>query len=338
MSCRLARAALTAAAFAVLGLLGDSASAVERQLTNASYDVTREFYTDFNQAFAAHWRAKTGDAVEIHQSHGGSSKQARAVIDGLDADVVTMNQAADIDAIAEKSGRLAKDWAARLPNASVPFTSTIVFVVRKGNPKAIQGWGDLVRPGVGVIVPNPKTSGNGRYSYLAAWGWAAREKGGEDGARAFVQQLFANVPVLDAGGRGATTSFAERGLGDVLLTFENEVALLQAEFGSDGFEAVYPSTSIRADLPVAWVDDVVAKHGTQDLARAYLEYLYSPEGQEIGARRGYRPTASDVALRYAARFPKLELLSVQDVAGSWSGAQKKHFADGGTFDQIYALR
>lgn len=306
-----------------------------RFLTNASYDVTREFYDAYNRAFQAHWKQKTGESIEIRQSHGGSSKQARAVVDGLEADVVTMNQALDIDAIAA-SGRLAKDWAARLPNASAPFSSTIVFVVRAGNPKRIRDWNDLVEDGVSVILPNPKTSGNGRYSYLAAWAAAARN-GGEPAARAYLKKLFANVPVLDTGGRGATTTFAERGIGDVLLTFENEVALIQREFGTDRFVAVHPPTSILAPLPVAWVDAVVEARGTRDLARSYLEWLYAPEAQTLGAELAYRPNDPVVAAKFAARFPRVELVSVESVSGSWQEALAKHFADGASFDQIYAL-
>lgn len=307
-----------------------------RFLTNASYDVTREFYDAYNRAFQAHWKQKTGESIEVRQSHGGSSKQARAVVDGLEADVVTMNQALDIDAIAA-SGRIAKDWATRLPNASAPFSSTIVFVVRAGNPKGIRDWNDLAKPGVSVILPNPKTSGNGRYSYLAAWAAAARD-GGEPAARTYLGKLFANVPVLDTGGRGATTTFAERGIGDVLLTFENEVALIQKEFGADRFVAVHPSTSILAPLPVAWVDAVVDPRGTRDLAHSYLEWLYTPEAQTLGAELSYRPSDPAVATKFAARFPDIELVSVESVAGSWQEALAKHFADGASFDQIYAVK
>ena len=326
------------ALLATLGALAaPHASAAKREITNASYDVTRELYASINPAFAAKWKADTGEELVIHQSHGGSSKQARAVIDGLDADVVTMNQALDIDQIAKHGGRVKPDWAARLPNRSAPFSSTIVFVVRKGNPKGVRDWPDLAKPGVGVILPNPKTSGNGRYSYLAAWGWAAGPKKDETAARAFVKALFANVPVLDTGGRGATTTFAERGIGDVLLTFENEVALIRGEFGNE-FEAVYPSSSIRADLPVAWVDAVVGKRGTADVAKAYLEYLYTPEGQEIAARQHYRPLSQEVAARHADAFPALELLTVDQVAGGWDAALAIHFRDGGVFDEVYLPR
>ena len=319
----------------VVGLLAASiASADERVITNASYDVTRELYAAYNPAFQAHWKQKTGETIAIRQSHGGSSKQARAVIDGLEADVVTMNQALDVDEIA-KSGRIARDWSTRLPNGSAPFSSTIVFVVRAGNPKGIRDWSDLAKPGVGVVLPNPKTSGNGRYSYLAAWSAASRD-GGEPAARAFLKKLLANVPVLDTGGRAATTTFAERGIGDVLLTFENEVALIEKEFGADRFEAVHPSTSILAPLPVAWVDAVVDARGTKDLAREYLEWLYSPEAQTIGAKLSYRPSSPEIAARFADRFPKLELVTVEAVAGGWQEALAKHFADGASFDQVYA--
>ena len=326
------RSLLLAAPLALLA--SPPAAAAHREITNVSYDVTRELYTSINAAFTARWKAETGDELTIHQSHGGSSKQARAVIDGLEADVVTMNQSLDIDQIAKHGGRVGTEWAARLPNGSAPFSSTIVFVVRKGNPKGIRDWADLTKPGVGVILPNPKTSGNGRYSYLAAWGQAAGAKNDEDAARAYVKALFANVPVLDTGGRGATTTFAERGLGDVLLTFENEVALIRAEFG-DGFEAVYPSSSIRADLPVAWVDEVVEKRGTADVARAYLEFLYTPEGQEIAARQHYRPLSPEVAARHADAFPALRLLTVEQVAGGWDQALAIHFKDGGVLDEVY---
>lgn len=330
------RIVLRASLAAALSLLATGAIAADRSLTNASYDVTREFYDAYNKQFQQAWKAKTGEAVEIHQSHGGSSKQARAVIDGLDADVVTMNQALDIDEIA-KSGRIAKDWSSRLPNASAPFSSTIVFVVRKGNPKGIRDWGDLAKPGVGVVLPNPKTSGNGRYSYLAAWAWASKQDG-EAAAPTFLKALFANVPVLDTGGRAATTTFAERGIGDVLLTFENEVALIQKEFGVDRFEAVTPSLSILAPLPVAWVDAVVDARGTKELARAYLEGLYTPDAQTLGAQLAYRPTAPAIAAQFADRFPKLELVTVESVAGSWQQALDKHFKDGGSFDRIYAVK
>jgi sulfate/thiosulfate-binding protein len=306
-------------------------------LLNVSYDVTREFYKEFNASFETHWKAATGEDLKIDQSHGGSSKQARAVIDGLEADVVTMNQAPDIDILASAGKLLPVDWATRLPNHSVPYTSTILFVVRKGNPKGIRDWSDLVRPGVSVIIPNPKTSGNGRYSYLAAWGYALRQpEGNEASAREFVKQLFANVAVLDAGGRGASTTFGVHGIGDVLLTFENEAALLQREMGADALLEIVPSTSIVAENPVTWVDRYVEKHGLEKVARAYLEYLYSEEGQEIAAKHHFRPINGSVLARHTSSFPALRLFTVEDVAHSWAAAQTKHFNDGGIFDQIYA--
>jgi sulfate transport system substrate-binding protein len=306
-------------------------------LLNVSYDVTREFYKEFNVSFATHWKAATGEDLKIDQSHGGSSKQARAVIEGLEADVVTMNQAPDIDILATTGQLIPADWASRLPNHSIPYTSTILFVVRKGNPKGIRDWSDLVKPGVSVVIPNPKTSGNGRYSYLAAWGYALRQpKGNEASAREFVKQLFGNVPVLDAGGRGASTTFAVHGIGDVLLTFENEVVLLQHEMGPDALVEIVPTRSIVAENPVAWVDRYVEKHGTEKVARAYLEYLYSEDGQEIAAKHHFRPTSGSVLARHASSFPRLQLFTVEDVSGSWGAAQTRHFADGGIFDQIYA--
>jgi sulfate/thiosulfate transport system substrate-binding protein len=305
-------------------------------LLNVSYDVTREFYKDINASFAAHWKSTTGEDVTIRQSHGGSSKQARAVLEGLEADVVTMNQEPDIDILASAGKLIPPDWATRLPNHSAPYTTTILFVVRKGNPKGIKDWGDLVKPGVSVIIPNPKTSGNGRYSYLAAWGYALRQPGGNEAkAREFVRELFHNVAVLDSGGRGATTTFGLHGIGDVLLTFENEVSLIQREFTTDGFVQIVPSTSIVAETPVAWVDRYVQRHGTEKVARAYLEYLYSEEGQEIAARHHFRPTSVSVRARHASDFPELPLFTVEDAAGSWTDAQATHFSDGGIFDQIY---
>ena len=290
-----------------------------------------------NVSFAAHWKATTGEDVSIKQSHGGSSKQVRSVLEGLEADVITMNQAPDIDILASAGKLIPSDWATRLPNHSAPYTSTILFVVRKGNPKGIKDWADLGKPGISVIIPNPKTSGNGRYSYLAAWGYALRLPGGnESKARDFVKDVFGNVAVLDTGGRGATTTFGLHGIGDVLLTFENEIALLQHEFAAEGFIAIVPSTSIVAENPVTWVDRYVKKHGTEKVARAYLEYLYSDEGQEIAAKHHFRPINAAVQAKYANDFPSIPLFSVEDVAGSWDAAQTKHFADGGTFDQLYA--
>jgi sulfate transport system substrate-binding protein len=325
------------AAAALLGsaLLAGSARA-DTTLLNVSYDPTRELYKAYNAAFAAHWKAETGETVTIKASHGGSGTQARAVIDGLEADVVTLALAYDIDAIASKGQLLPADWQKRLPNNSTPYTSTIVFLVRKGNPKGIKDWGDLVKPGVQVITPNPKTSGGARWNYLAAWGYALRLPGGSDAkAREFVAALYHNVPVLDAGARGATTTFAQRGIGDVLLAWENEAFLAVKELGADKLEIVVPSVSILAEPPVAVVDKVVDKHGTRKVAEAYLKYLYSPEGQEIAARNYYRPRLSDVAARYAGQFPQIPLFTVDEVFGGWQKAQHTHFADGGVFDQIY---
>jgi sulfate/thiosulfate transport system substrate-binding protein len=304
-------------------------------LLNVSYDPTRELYKDFNQAFAKHWKDTTGQAVTVQQSHGGSGKQARAVIDGLEADVVTLALAYDIDALYEIGGLVPADWQKRLPSNSTPYTSTIVFLVRKGNPKAIKDWDDLVKPGIAVITPNPKTSGGARWNYLAAWGYALKKNGSDDAkARQFVTQLYKNVPVLDSGARGSTTTFAQRELGDVLLAWENEAILIGEELGKGKFETVYPSISILAEPPVTVVDKVADKHGTRQLAQAYLGYLYSPEGQEIAAKHGYRPRLQAVADKYAERFPKVQLITIDDTFGGWGKAQKVHFADGGVFDQI----
>lgn len=316
-------------------LLAASAAHADSSLLNVSYDVTREFYKDYNVAFAKYWKQKSGETITINQSHGGSSKQIRAVADGLEADVVTMNQANDIDILAERK-LIPADWQKRLPNASSPTTSTTVFLVRKGNPKAIKDWNDLIKPGIAVIVPNPKTSGNGRYSYLAAWGAVIKNGGDGTQAKDFVGKLFKNVPVLDAGGRGATTTFAQRGIGDVLLTFENEAELIKTELGASQFEVIYPSTSILAENPVSIVDKVVDKHKTRAAAQAYLEYLYSEEGQEIAARHHLRPRLPSVATKHAADFKQIQLFTIEDVFGGWQKAQKIHFADGGVFDQIYA--
>jgi sulfate transport system substrate-binding protein len=302
---------------------------------NVSYDVARELYKDYNQAFIKHWKAKTGETVTVNQSHGGSSKQAMSVVSGLEADVVTMNQSNDIDLIADAK-LLPQDWSKRLPNAGAPYTSTQVFLVRKGNPKNIRDWDDLVKPGVGVVIPNPKTSGNGRYTYLAAWGYVVKKGGNEARAREFVGQLFRNVPVLDTGGRAATTTFTQRAIGDVLVTFENEVLLIKKELGGDSFDVVYPSISILAEPPVAVVDKVVDKRGTRKVAQAYLEYLYSEEGQEIVARHYYRPRLASVAKKHAQQFKSLQLFSIDDQFGGWQKAQKTHFDDGGLFDQIYS--
>ncbi|HVZ88693.1 MAG TPA: sulfate ABC transporter substrate-binding protein [Polyangia bacterium] len=333
------RARLIAASIlASLTAWAPSARAKEVTLLNASYDVTRELYRDVNKSFTAVWQRKTGDALIINQSHGGSSKQARSVVDGLPADVVTMNQALDIDLIAQKSGAIAPDWANRLPNHAVPFTSTILFVVRKGNPKGIRDWDDLVRPGVVPVIPNPKTSGNGRYSYLAAWAYAlGKAHGDEAAARAFVGKLFKAVPVLDAGGRAATSTFAQRGVGDVLLTFENEAQLAQAEFPGAGLTVVVPSVSVLAESPVAVVDRNAAQHGTTAVAGEYLRFLFGPEAQEIGAAHYFRPVDPAVLAKHGDRFPKLRLVSVADLGG-WAAVQNKHFADGGVFDQLFDAR
>ncbi len=305
-------------------------------LLNVSYDPTRELYEDFNKQFAGYWKNKTGQDVTIRQSHGGSGKQARSVIDGLEADVVTLALAYDIDQIAEKAGTLPADWQKRLPDNSSPYTSTIVLLVRKGNPKGIHDWGDLAKPGVSVITPNPKTSGGARWNYLGAWAWALRQPGGNEAkAKDFVSRVYKNVPVLDAGARGSTTTFVERGIGDVLIAWENEALLAIKELGPGKFEAVAPSISILAEPPVAVVDKVAGKHGTTEVARAYLEYLYTAEGQEIAARHFYRPRMPTVAAKYASQFPKMTLVTVDEVFGGWKKAQATHFADGAFFDQIY---
>jgi sulfate/thiosulfate-binding protein len=319
---------------ALLGLPG-LARAADVTLLNVSYDPTRELYQELDAAFAKQWQARTGHAVEIQQSHGGSGKQARAVIDGLEADVLTLALAYDIDAVA-KSGLLSAGWQKKLPDNSAPYTSIIVFLVRKGNPKGIKDWRDLVRPGVSVITPNPKTSGGARWNYLAAWGYARRQPGGSDAtAREFVSRLFRNVPVLDSGARGATNTFVQRGLGDVLLSWENEAYLVVNELGRGRFEIVTPSVSILAEPPVAVVDQVVDKRGTRAVAQAYLEYLYTPEAQEIAARHYYRPRLAAVARKYAARFGTAPLFTIDEAFGGWTKAQKAHFDDGGVFDQIY---
>jgi len=313
-----------------------AAFAADIKILNVSYDVTREFYQAVNQAFAASWKDKTGDTVTVNQSHGGSSKQAQAVVNGLEADVVTMNQPLDVDLLFASARLIPKNWAARLPNHSVPYNSTIVFVVRKGNPKHISNWGDLIRSNISVVIPNPKTSGNGRYSYLAAWGYALKKTGGDEkAARQFVGKLFANVPVLDTGGRGATITYANNGIGDVLLTFENEAALVQKNFADDALEVVVPPASILAENPVAWVDRNVEKHHTEAVARAYLEFLYNDAGQELAAKYYFRPKQQAVLAKYADRFKPVDLFTVNEVAGGWPEAQRVHFSDGGIFDQIY---
>jgi len=320
-----------------LGAAFGATQAAAAELLNVSYDPTRELYADYNKAFAEHWKQQTGETLEIRASHGGSGKQARAVIDGLEADVVTLALAADIDAIADKGKLLPANWQTRLPHNSAPYTSTIVFLVRKGNPKAIQDWGDLAKPGVAVITPNPKTSGGARWNYLAAWAWASAQYRDGDKVVDYLGKLFGNVPVLDTGARGSTTTFVERGIGDVLVAWENEALLtLQDAQTRDKFEIVVPSLSIKAEPSVAWVDKNVAKHGTQKQARAYLEWLYSPEGQTIAARDGYRPAEPDkVPPALLARFPKVKQVTIDDAFGGWKKAQALHFADGGFFDKIY---
>jgi sulfate/thiosulfate transport system substrate-binding protein len=305
-------------------------------LLNVSYDPTRELYQDFNQAFAKAYKAKTGNEVVVQQSHGGSGKQARSVIDGLAADVVTLALAADIDALHNNGNLIPADWQKRLPNNSSPYTSTINFLVRKGNPKGIKDWDDLVKPGVQVITPNPKTSGGARWNFLAAWGYALKRYGNDQAkANDFVTKLYKNVPVLDSGARGATTTFVQRGLGDVLIAWENEAFLSLKEFGPDKFEIVNPSVSILAEPPVSVVDKVVDRKGTREVATAYLEYLYSPEGQEIAARNFYRPRSPEIGEKYAKQFPKIELFTIDDVFGGWTKAQKTFFDDDGVFDKIY---
>ena len=308
----------------------------ETTLLNVSYDPTRELYQDFNAAFAQHWKNQTGETVTIQQSHGGSGKQARAVIDGLEADVVTLALAYDIDAIAEKGKLIPQDWQKRLPNNSSPYTSTIVFLVRKGNPKGIQDWDDLVKPGVSVITPNPKTSGGARWNYLAAWGYALKKDGNDEAkAREFVTKLYRNVPVLDSGARGSLTTFTERGIGDVFLSWENEAFLATKELGPGKFEIVTPSLSILAEPPVTVVDKVVDKKGTRKTAEAYLQYLYSDEGQNIAGQHFYRPRDPKIAAQYAGQFSKVNLFTIDEVFGGWQKAQRTHFDDGGVFDQIY---
>jgi sulfate/thiosulfate-binding protein len=324
------------AALALFALGSPFAQAKEVTLLNASYDPTRELYEQYNAAFAKHWKAKTGDDVTIKQSHGGSGKQARTVIDGLPADVVTLALAGDIDAIAANGKLLPVNWQSRLAHNSSPYTSTIVFLVRKGNPKNIRDWGDLTRPGISVVTPNPKTSGGARWNYLAAWAWARQQPGGSEAtAKEYVRKLFKNVPVLDTGARGATTTFVQRGIGDVLLAWENEAFLSIKELGADKVQIVLPSLSILAEPPVAVVDKVVLRRGTREIATQYLNYLYTPEAQEIIAKNFYRPIDEKVAAKYASQFPTIKLVTIADFGG-WTKAQKQHFADGGVFDQIYA--
>jgi sulfate transport system substrate-binding protein len=323
-------------AFWILGLSASLLGPLRAiDLLNVSYDPTRELYTEFNAAFAKHYKEKTGSDVVVDQSHGGSGKQARGVIDGLEADVVTLALAYDIDVIASKGGLLDADWQKRLPNNSSPYTSTIVFVVRKGNPKGIKDWDDVVKPGISVITPSPKTSGGARWNYLAAWAFASKKFTGDEAKiKEYIGALYKNVPVLDSGARGSTTTFAQRGLGDVLLAWENEAFLLQKEFPGQT-EIVSPSLSILAEPPVAVVDKVAAKKGTTEAAKAYLEYLYSEEGQDIAGKNFYRPRSKKAAAKYASQFPKLELVTIDGAFGGWSKAQKTHFDDGGIFDQIY---
>lgn len=316
--------------------IGSMAQAAEVTLLNVSYDPTRELYVDFNKSFAEYWKRKTGDTVKINQSHGGSGRQARSVIDGLAADVVTLALAGDIDAIATNGKLLPVNWEERLPDNSAPYTSTIVFLVRKGNPKNIKDWGDLVKPGVSVITPNPKTSGGARWNYLAGWAWALKQPGGSEAtAKEYIRKLYRNVPVLDTGARGSLTTFSRRKIGDVFISWENEAWLATRELGPDEFETVIPSISILAEPSVAVVDKVVLRRGTRTVAEEYLKYLYTPEGQEIAARHYYRPRNPEVAAKHHELFPQLELVTIKDFGG-WAKAQQDHFGDGGVFDQIYA--
>jgi len=317
-------------------LLGVSSVAqADVTLLNVSYDPTRELYQDYNVAFAKHWKARNNETVTIKQSHGGSGKQARSVIDGLEADVVTLALAADLDALHDNAKLIPADWQKRLPHNASPYTSTIVFLVRKGNPKKIKDWNDLVKPGIEVITPNPKTSGGARWNYLAAWGYSLKQPGGnEASAKEFVKKIFGNVKVLDSGARGSTTTFAERGIGDVLIAWENEAYLAVKELGPEKFDIVTPSLSILAEPPVSVVDKVVDKRGTRKVAEEYLKYLYSPEGQDIAGKNYYRPTDTKVAAKYTKQFAPVKLFTIDDVAGGWTKAQKTHFSDGGVFDQI----
>ena len=312
------------------------AQAKDIKLLNVSYDPTRELYTEFNAAFAKYWKAKTDDTVTIQQSHGGSGKQARSVIDGLPADIVTLALAYDIDAIADKGRWLPTNWQTRLPNNSAPYTSTIVFLVRKGNPKGIKDWDDLIKPGVSVVTPNPKTSGGARWNYLAAWAYALSKNGNDEAkAKEFLAKLVKNVPVWDSGARGATTTFVQRDIGDVLLAWENEAYLAVKEFSKDKFEIVTPSLSILAEPPVTVVDKVAKRHGTEEVAKAYLDYLYSDEGQDIAGKNFYRPRSEKAAAKYASQFSPVKLVTIDEVFGGWRKAQKTHFDDGGVFDQIF---
>ena len=321
---------------AALALVAASAAQADTTLLNVSYDPTRELYADFNAAFAKQWKAKTGETVSIKQSHGGSGKQGRSVIDGLEADVVTLALAYDVDALAEKGNLIPKDWQKRLGHNSAPYTSTIVFLVRKGNPKGVRDWDDLIKPGISVITPNPKTSGGARWNYLAAWGYSLKKTGNDEAkAREFVSKLYTNVPLLDSGARGSTITFTERGIGDVFISWENEAFLALKEFGADKFEIIVPSVSILAEPPVSVVDKVVDKRGTRKVTEAYLQYLYSDEGQDIAGRNYYRPRDGKAVAKYAKTFTKVALFTIDDVFGGWQKAQKTHFADGGVFDKIY---
>ena len=329
---RLLPLSLLAAGFAL------ATSAQAATLLNVSYDVMRDFYKDYNAAFQKHWQAEGGQPLQIQMSHGGSSKQARAVIDGLAADVITMNMASDINALADHGGLVPQDWAARLPDNSAPFTSATVFIVRKGNPKGLQDWPDLLKDSVQVVVPNPKTSGNGRYTYLSAWGYVLQNGGDEGKAKAFVGKLFKQAPVLDTGGRAATTTFIQNQIGDVLVTFENEAEMIAREFGRGSFEVVYPSVSAEAEPPVAVVDKVVDKKGTRAEAEAYLKYLWSEQGQRIAANNYLRPRNQKILAEFADRFPKVTFFNVNQTFGDWPSIQKTHFNDGGVFDQIYTTQ
>lgn len=320
-----------------LALSASTAAFADRTILNVSYDPTRELYQDFNKEFIQYWKDKTGEDIKVQQSHGGAGKQTRAVIDGLEADVVTLALSYDIDQISEKARLLPKDWQNRLPNHSLPYTSTIVFLVRKGNPKGIKNWDDLAKDGVSVITPNPKTSGGARYNYLAAWAFAEKNYGSQDAAKDFVKKLYKNVPVLDSGARGSTTTFIQRGIGDVLITWENEGFLALKEYGAGEYEIVVPPVSIKAETPVTVIDKIVDKNGTRDVAEAYLHYLYAPIGQKLVAKHFYRPSLPEHAdPADLKRFPKLELFTVDDQFGGWAKAQKEHFDDDGSFDQIYA--
>ena len=320
-----------------LAIVSAGSAQADTTLLNVSYDVARELYKDINPAFAAHWQRTAGEKLTINQSHGGSSKQIQSVVAGLEADVVTMNQAADIEVLV-KNGLASADWRKAFPHGAAPYSSATIFLVRKGNPKGIKDWNDLARAGLGVVVPNPKTSGNGRYTYLAAWGYALSKGGNEAAARDFVAKLFANVPVFDGGGRGATTTFTQRGIGDVLVTFENEAVLIDQEVGGDKFDVVYPSISIDASAPVAIVNKVVDKRGSRKAATAYLNFLYSPEGQEIIAKHNFRPRDPAVLKKHASRFPAIKTFTVEEKFGSWDAVQKTHFSDGGIYDQIVVKR